>query len=341
MMPLSERSLPHTDEAQSFFEKYQRALACIHRDVLGLDDVIEHIFIALLADGHVILEGEPGVGKTLVARTIARTIDTRCSYIQFTPETMPQDLFYCVRGLSEGKTLAEMTMDRGPLFSPIVIGDEINRAIPRIHGAILAPLEEKILSLEGVIHDLKPFYFWMATQNPVESAESTSLLPAALQERFILMVQVPYPQPELLRRIALHDTRPSDFEPVFTTGDFVSIRREIFQQYVLSHETSDPVIAYIQRLVKTIHDHPVVRWGPGIRAVQDLTRAAAAHAFLHGHAHLTFDSIKAMARATLRFKFQMDIRRGMRLDPPLTSNDDVINHVIETLPLVEEQHMPV
>lgn len=324
---------------ETFLDKYRKAVTEIHKEVIELDDVIEKVFIAVLADGHVILEGEPGVGKTLVARTLAKTINVSCSYIQFTPETMPQDLFYSLGGFGEketGKTLSEMKLVKGPIFSRIVIGDEINRAIPRIHGALMSPLQEKIISLEGKEHDLKPVYFWIATQNPVESAETTSMLPEALQERFMLMVQVPYPKPGLLRKIALHDTRPKDLEVVFEMEDIVAAQDAILDHYILSHETEDPIIVYIQGLVSTIHDHPAVRWGPGIRAAQDLTRSAAVYAFLHGRGHITFDDVKAMAHPALRFKFQIDARKARMCEPIITCNDDVLREVISNRSLTAE-----
>jgi MoxR-like ATPase len=328
--------LPHNELGTSILEKYRKAVTEIHKNVLELDDVIERIFIAILADGHVILEGEPGVGKTLVSRTLARTIDVPCSYIQFTPETMPQDLFYSFGGFGEdgaGRTLRDMKLSKGPIFSRIVIGDEINRAIPRIQSALLSPLEEKIVCLECVEHDLSPFYFWISTQNPVESAESTSRLPEALQERFMLMVQVPYPSEELLRKISIHDTRTSDVNPVFKMEDIVNIQNAILEQYVLSHGHDDPVIAYIQRLVSAIHDHPAVRWGPGIRAAQDLTRSAAVHAFIHGREHITFNDVKSMVYPALRFKFQLDIKRARAHAPRITHNDEVVRQVINSLSL--------
>jgi MoxR-like ATPase len=323
----------------SFLEKYRKAVAEVHKEVIELDDIIEKVFISMLADGHVILEGEPGVGKTLVARTIAKTINVACSYIQFTPETMPQDLFYSLGGFGEkgaGKTLSDMKLVKGPIFSQIVIGDEINRAIPRIHGALMSPLQEKIISLEGKEHDLKPFYFWIATQNPVESAETTSLLPEALQERFMLMVQVPYPGSGLLRKIALHDTRPKSIEVVFDMEDIVDVQNAVIDHYILSRSTEDPIITYIQGLVSAIHDHPAVRWGPGIRAAQDLTSSAAVHAFLHGHEHITFDDVKAMAQSAMRFKFQIDTRKARECEPRITCNDDVLLEIIGSQSLTAE-----
>jgi len=325
------------EQKRKFLNNYRKVQSLVHREVIGLDDVIEYIFIAMLADGHVILEGEPGVGKTLVARTIARTINVPSSYIQFTPETMPSDLFYSMDflcGAGELKTMRDMTFRKGPIFSPIVIGDEINRAIPRIHGALLSPLEEKIVSLEGETHELGPFYFWIATQNPVESSETTSQLPEALQERFLFMIRMAYPEPELLRKITVHDTRPKSIFPVFEKEEIVFMRDIIFDRFVAGHQPDSPLISYIQRLVNAIHSHPVVRSGPGIRAAQDLIRTAAAHAFLHEREQITFDDIKAMALPVLRFKFTCDSRRARRYHRSIIHNDDVLEDVLSYLDLV-------
>jgi MoxR-like ATPase len=329
---------PKGELAESFLLKYRRMSEEIHREVLELDDVIEKVFIAMLGDGHVILEGEPGVGKTLVARTLARTIDVPSSYIQFTPETMPQDLLYSLGGFGEGAeggTLREMKLSKGPIFSRIVIGDEINRAIPRIHSAIMSPLQEKIISLEGKAHDLGPFYFWIATQNPVESSETTSMLPEAMQERFMLMVQVPYPSADLLRRIAIHDTRPKRIEEIFGMEEIVELQNAILEHYVMSQDKENPVVAYIQRLVSAIHDHPAVRWGPGIRAAQDLIRASAVRAFLHGNELITFGDVKDMALPALRFKFQVDVRKARRHTPRITHNDDIITEALRSVSITQ------
>jgi MoxR-like ATPase len=328
--------LPHNELGKSFLAKYRRAKAEIHKSVIELDMIIEMIFIAMLADGHIILDGEPGVGKTLVARTTARTIGASCSFIQFTPETMPQDLFFsmgCFGDDGSGRTLSDMTLSKGPIFSRIIIADEINRAIPRIQGALLAPLEERKITLEGKVHDFAPFYFWIATQNPVETSESTSRLPEALKERFLLMAKVPYPTPPILRKIAIHDTRSKQIEETLTIEEIVTTREAILNQYVLAHRAGDAVIAYIQRLIEALHDHPAVKWGPGIRAVQDLTRAAGVHAFLHERQHIAFDDIKCMAPPVLRFKFQLDAGRARQHQPRITDNDDVIREVLSSISL--------
>jgi MoxR-like ATPase len=325
------------EQKRKFLANYRKVRDLVHQEVIGLDDVIEFVFIGMLADGHVILEGEPGVGKTLVARTIAKTINVPSSYVQFTPETMPSDLFYSMdflSGAEDLKTFRDMTFRKGPIFSPIVIGDEINRAIPRIHGALLAPLEEKIIALEGEIHELGPFYFWIATQNPIESTETTSQLPEALQERFLLMIRMAYPAPELLRKITVHDTRPKAISPVFEKEEIVSMRDIIFEQYVAGHQPDSPIVSYIQRLVNAVHSHPAVRSGPGIRAAQDLIRTAAAHAFLHESERITFADIKAVALPVLRFKFIRDSRLARRYHLPLVHNDDVVRDVLSCLDVV-------
>lgn len=326
------------EQKRKFLDNYRKVRGLVHQEVIGLDEVIENIFIAMLADGHVILEGEPGVGKTLMARTIAKTINLPSSYVQFTPETMPSDLFYSMDFLSGAenvKKFRDMTFRKGPIFSPIVIGDEINRAIPRIHGALLAPLEEKIIALEGEIHELGPFYFWIATQNPVESSETTSQLPEALQERFLLMIRMEYPAPELLRRITVHDTRAKEISPVFEKEEIVSMRDIIFDQYVAVLQPDSPIVSYVQRLVNAVHSHPAVRLGPGIRAAQDLIRTAGAHACLHEKERITFADIKAVALPVLRFKFRRDPRRARRYHRPLAHNDDVLNDVLSFVDLVE------
>ncbi len=339
---MSDRSssdrLPGNELGRAFLAKYRQALEQVHLEVLDLDQEVEQIFIAMLADGHVILEGEPGVGKTLLVATIARTIDAKRSRIQFTPETVPSEMYYSIGSFDtteqEGRRLLDTKLAPGPLFTQILIGDEVNRAPGRVHAPLLEPLEEKKITLEGKTTDLGDFYFFAATQNPVESSESTNELPEALRERLMLMIHVPYPSAELLRRIAVHDTRSKTITAVLTTSEIVTIQNAILEQYVLSCRQDDPVIEYIQRLIFGLHDHRATAWGPGIRAAQDVARAAAVHAFLHGNERITFADVQAIAKPTLRFKFTRDTRESRAVG--ITSNDHLIDTVLVNVALTSK-----
>lgn len=327
--------LPNSELGRSFMESYRRATEAIHTGVLGLDDIIEQVFIAMLADGHVLLEGEPGVGKTLLVTTFARTVNAVAKRVQFTPETYPGDLYYSIGSFDvaeeRGRKITEARLAPGPIFTQILIGDEINRAPARVHAPLLEPLEEKKVTIEGKTTDVGPFYFFAATQNPVESAESTNELPEALRERFLLLVHVPYPVPELLRKIAVYDTRPRDMAALLQVADIVAIQNAIFEDYVLTRDADDPVISYVERIITALHGHRATAWGPGIRAGQDLTRAAAVHAFLRGRDRITFADVRAMAVPALRFKFARDVRRSRELG--ITGNDQLIRQTLAIVPI--------
>ncbi len=321
--------LPGNEQGVAFLEDYRKAIEQIHREVIELDDVVEQIFIAILADGHVILEGEPGVGKTMALDVISRVIEVKRSRIQFTPETLPSDLYLSIGMFDEdgqGRILRESRPSLGPLFAQFVIGDEINRGNPRSLAPLLEPLQEKRITLEDKTWSLGDFYFFAATQNPIESSQSTYELPVALRERFRLMVHVPYPHPELLRKVAVHDTRPKELEKVLKPADIVDIQNAILKQYVLPCDHNAPMIDYVEKLITAIHDHELVIWGPGIRAGQDLTRTSAVHAFLHGRSHISYEDVQKMAFPVLRFKFKSDTRaRTVLSEQGIRVTDDKIN----------------
>lgn len=334
---LKDNVLPDNELGQNFLAKYHRALEEIRKDVLELSEPIEQIFIAMLAGGHVLLEGEPGVGKTLTIVSACRTINAKSSRIQGAPELRPSDMYYSLgslEGAGHGKTLRELHLVPGPLFTQKLIIDEINRMDTRALAVLLEPMEEQQITLEGKTVSLGEFFFVLGTQNPVETSESTNELPAALQERLMLKIYVPYPAPDLIRRIAVHDTRKKQIDAVFEVEDIVAIREAILEQYVLNCEPSDPVIKYIQSIITGAHEHETVVWGPGIRAAQDLTLASAVHAFLRGRSHIGFADVRKMAYPALRFKFLRDERKIRKLGLDIASNDDVIKEVLMTVPVV-------
>lgn len=149
----------------------------------------------------------------------------------------------------------------------------------------------------------------------------------------MLLTHVPYPMPELLRRIAVFDTRHREIPALLKVNDIVAIQNAILEDYVLTRHHDDPVIRYVQRLITGIHEHPANSWGPGIRAGQDLTRAAAVHAFLKGRSRITFDDVRAMAGPALRFKFARNLRKSRELG--VTGNDRLIADVLASVPIAQ------
>ena len=322
--------LPHNELGRLFLQKLQLALTEIRKDVIELDDIIEQVFIAMLCDGHAILQGVPGVGKTLLVKAIARTIDARFTRIQFTSDMKPDDLYVSLGGFDI--ELQKMKLGRGPIYGEFILADEINRGNTRTFGPMVEPFEEKQITFDNKTEQLGPFYFCVATQNPVESVESTIQLPEALQERFALMILVPPASEELMCRIAVHDTRKKDLAAVFSKDDIVGMQHAIYEQYVLCHKYDDSTIRYIAHLIATIRDHEAVLWGPGVRGMEDLTRASAVHAFLHGRDRITFDDVHAIAKPALRFKFSLN-RKARAYG--ITNKDEMIERVLDQLPLAE------
>lgn len=338
------QGLPGSEFGRSFLSTYRKSTREIHKDVLELDEIIEQLFIAMLADGHALLEGEPGVGKTLALVTLSNVVDAKVTRIQFHPETYPKDMYVSLGGLKkverEGRTVLENVYNPGPLFTQILIGDEINRAPQRVHAPLLEPLQEKQITFDGQVHPVGDFYYFVATQNPVETAESTNQLPAALRERMSLMVHVPYPEEDLLCMIGVHDTRPKNFSQLLKVPDIVRIQNEIYDAYVMKLDMDHPIVRYGARIITTLHDNPLTTWGPGVRAMQHVLRTAGVHAFLKGRSRITFEDIRAMAKPVLRFKFERSIRRSKAwgfYDRGTAGNDQLIDYVLERTPVTADE----
>ena len=194
-------------------------------------------------------------------------------------------------------------------------------------------MEEQQITLEGRTYHLGDFFFHMATQNPVETSESTNELPEALRERFMSMVHVPYPSLELLRKIAVRDTAKKDIKPVIDLVQTVHVRTRLYEEYVEGRESA-PAIDYLARLIHWIkHTHPLTIWGPGVRASEDLATAAAVHAFLHERTHITFEDVQREALPVLRFKFKRHHSKSR--EAGVVSNDEIIEEALGRVPLVE------
>jgi len=272
--------------------------------LVGQPRVIRESVVALAAAGHVLLEGVPGVGKTLLVRSLAAALGGSFARIQFTPDLMPSDV--TGHALFDLKTEG-FRIRRGPIFCNLLLGDEINRAPAKTQSALLEAMQEQQVTIEGRALPLPAPFLVYATQNPIEQ-EGTYPLPQAQLDRFLLKVFIDYPGAEeelaVVRQITSGqigdrlDT--SRVTPVLTPTDVLAV-----QGAAATLRMDDSVLAYAVRLVRAARDWQGVEIGPGPRAAIALVRAARGHALVEGNAFVTPDDVKAMAPAVLRHRLKL------------------------------------
>ena len=278
------------------------------RVIVGQDEVIEELLIALFSRGHCILEGVPGLAKTLMISTLARCLSLDFSRIQFTPDLMPSDITG-TRIIEEDSETRRRDFKflQGPLFANIVLADEINRTPPKTQAALLEAMQERQVTVGGTRHKLASPFFVLATQNPIEQ-EGTYPLPEAQQDRFMFKVFVKYPSFKEEFEIARRTTglATDEITPVLTGAQIMEI-----QTLVRKVPVTDHVIHFCLALVRqTRVGEPGVpkfvkewlSWGAGPRAVQNLILGGKARALLYGRAHVTTEDIKALAFPVLRHR---------------------------------------
>jgi MoxR-like ATPase len=283
----------------------QALLGQVRKVIVGQEAIQEAILVALLVRGHVLLEGVPGVAKTLLVKVLARVIQADFKRIQFTPDLMPADILGTnVFNLQEQR----FDLTRGPIFTDLCLADEINRAPAKTQSALLEAMEERRVSIDGEDHDLGEVFMVFATQNPVES-EGTYPLPEAQLDRFLLKLKVPYPtaaeEDELLSRFAAgfnpHDLDASGVQPVLNRELLARARRAVSLVRV-----EPSLLGYIRRLVHSTRSSPLVMLGGGPRASINLLKASMAVAALRGRDFVTPDDIKFMARPVLRHRLVLE-----------------------------------
>ena len=261
--------------------------------MLGKRDAIETVVAALTARGHVLLEDVPGVGKTVLARALARSIQSEFRRIQCTPDLLPSD----VTGVSLfNPRELQFEFRKGPVFAQVLLADEINRATPRTQSALLEAMEERQVSVDGVTHPLPEPFFLIATQNPVELA-GTFPLPEAQLDRFLVRVSLGYPDEttETRMMLAQRERHPlSSLEPVTDAAGLLAAQQTVSRIHV-----HDALATYIQRIVAQTRSHPHAAYGASPRGALSLMRAAQALAAIRGESYVRPDHVKRLAVAVL------------------------------------------
>lgn len=303
----------NTQEIQDKLAKLPLVTAEIAKLIVGQEQIVEELLISVLAGGHCLLEGVPGLAKTLMVSTLAQSLELDFRRVQFTPDLMPSDIIG-TEILEEDHVSGKrfFKFQKGPVFTNILLADEINRTPPKTQAALLEAMQERRVSYAGEVHTLPQPFFVLATQNPVEQA-GTYPLPEAQLDRFLMFIRVPYPseseEVEILNRTT--GNREVEFNTVLNASDMLAL-----QSLVREVEVSEALLIYITRIVRAsrpgesdnemVRDY--VRWGSGPRAGQALVLCAKARALMNGHFAVTIDDIKQVAKAVLRHRILLNFQ---------------------------------
>ena len=323
-------SPPVEEAAARFREQFAQLKTEIQKVIVGQDEIIEHTLMAMIAGGHVLLEGVPGLGKTMLVRSIAGALSLKFQRIQFTPDLMPADLIGTKVMIDDGHGRPQFEFSAGPVFCNLLLGDEINRATPKTQSALLEAMQEGNVTVGGETRRLEPPFFVLATQNPLEM-EGTYPLPEAQLDRFFFKLKVPYPSESQFETILdrTTDRALAAAEPVFGREELLSmgalarevpvaptLRSRVVQLIMATH----PETAHASEEVKRY-----VRYGASPRAGQACILAAKIHALLQGRYHVSSEDVLASALPVLRHRVMLSFEaQADGLDA-----DELLNRVME------------
>ncbi|HEX4071462.1 MAG TPA: MoxR family ATPase [Planctomycetaceae bacterium] len=294
-------------EAEDFARIFNSARAEIGQMIVGQDRVVEATLTAIFCGGNVLLEGVPGLGKTELVKALSRVLELDFRRIQFTPDLMPADIIGTRIMTTNEAGRYEFEFRPGPIFTQLLLADEINRATPKTQSALLETMQEGSVTTAGTIYQLKQPFFVMATQNPIEQ-EGTYPLPEAQLDRFLFKVEVPFLTREELNDVVLRTIlkRPVELRKLLDSDRILALRKVLDKVVV-----ADPIRDFAVRLVLSTHPgtdfatdevRKYVRWGASPRAAQSLIRAARVRALSQGRAHVSFDDVRHFAVHVLQHR---------------------------------------
>jgi len=322
---------------EEFGRTFDRIRQQVRRVIVGHQELIDHVLIALLAGGHVLLEGVPGLGKTLLVKTLAQSLDLGFSRIQFTPDLMPADIIGTNMVMQDAGGRRYFEFQRGPVFTQVLLADEINRATPKTQSALLEAMQEHAVTAAGTSYTLTEPFFVLATQNPIEM-EGTYPLPEAQLDRFLFKLRVEFPSAQDLVEIIDRTTAAAvpQADVAATSGQILEMFRLAREVEVASH-----VKTYVARLIQATHPDTAaaasmakryVRYGSSPRGVQALILAAKVRALIAGRANVAFSDLKVLALPALRHRLILNFEgEAEGIDP-----DAIIQNALEETTELEE-----
>ncbi|MBP83538.1 MAG: ATPase [Verrucomicrobiales bacterium] len=319
---------------EAFAEKLNAIRAEVGRAVVGQEELVDRMLLGLLCNGHVLLEGVPGIAKTLTATSLSRAVQAEFSRIQFTPDLLPGDLTGTLVYNPKDHTF---NAEKGPVFANLLLADEINRAPAKVQSALLEAMQEKQVTLGKETYDLPRPFMVLATQNPVEQ-EGTYSLPEAQVDRFMFKLKVDYPTPEhellVMQRMASTSTEV-EINPVLSLEELMLMRKALEETFL-----DEKVEKYIIRLVGCTR-HPkkfgldlerYLRFGASPRASIYLSLAARGNAFMEGRDYTTPQDVKDIAHDVLRHRLAI----SYRAEAEALTSDDLLDQMLSTVPVVVE-----